>query len=150
MVSYPPEPLDVEFSRTNNYRTSRLDLRPHGEDEEEEEEGDASMPTIQPTAQSGAAGEGHVDSHLAPPAPSPAEEVAVTSGRRMSRLLDWNRLRHASVDERILALRQYRESQGVTSSEDQNRHSKLSDRLKEKFHIRTNAHSSEDTASTSR
>ncbi|KAK8107749.1 uncharacterized protein PG998_009762 [Apiospora kogelbergensis] len=59
--------------------------------------------------------------------------------RRRSRLLDWNMLRHASVDERIRALRQFREQRGAsenTASEDRAGHN-LADRLRDKFHIRT-------------
>ncbi|KAI1373725.1 hypothetical protein F4677DRAFT_455756 [Hypoxylon crocopeplum] len=119
----------------------RLDLRP------QEDEGEASNPATPPDA----AVDGPADGHLAPPQ---EEEVDAAQRRRRSRLLDWNRLRHASVDERIQALRQYRQSQqgttsGNASTEDQNRHAKLSDRLREKFHIRTRAHPPGDTSSTS-
>ncbi|KAI1135894.1 hypothetical protein F5Y05DRAFT_393765 [Hypoxylon sp. FL0543] len=116
----------------------RLDLRPHEEDEEE-----VGIPLHQPDT----AGEGSVDNHLAP---SPENEGDGAQRRRRSRLLDWNRLRHASVDERIQALRQYRQSQqGNGSAEDQNRHTRLSDRLREKFHIRTRAHPPTNPPSTS-
>ncbi|OTA53453.1 hypothetical protein K449DRAFT_339769 [Hypoxylon sp. EC38] len=119
----------------------RLDLRPHEEDEE------VGIPINQPDT----TGDGPVDRHLAP---SPEDEGDGAQRRRRSRLLDWNRLRHASVDERIQALRQYRQSQqgttsGNGSAEDQNRHAKLSDRLREKFHIRTRAHPPTDSPSTS-
>jgi hypothetical protein len=62
-------------------------------------------------------------------------------------LLDWNRLRHASVDERLQALRQFRQSQqglGPTSgaAEDDRRHSRLTDRLRERFHTRGESRSS--------
>ncbi|KAI1107329.1 hypothetical protein F4804DRAFT_297602 [Jackrogersella minutella] len=118
----------------------RLDLRPH-EAEEEQKDGEASNPMPQSDAA------GPVDHHLAP---SPEDEGDGLQRRRRSRLLDWNRLRHASVDERIQALRQYRQSQqgatsGSSSAEDQTRHAKLSDRLREKFHIRTRAHPPSDT-----
>ncbi|KAK7980623.1 Elf1-domain-containing protein [Apiospora arundinis] len=59
--------------------------------------------------------------------------------RRRSRLLDWNMLRHASVDERIRALRQFREQHGASdnaASEERAGHN-LADRLRDKFHIRT-------------
>ncbi|XXG97063.1 hypothetical protein Hte_003357 [Hypoxylon texense] len=105
----------------------RLDLRPHGDDESAANRPDGPVDRLS--------------------SPSPDEEGDAAQRRRLSRLLDWNRLRHASVDERIQALRQYRQSQGVTagesngdSDEEQNRHTKLSDRLREKFHIRTRAH----------
>ncbi|KAI2634233.1 hypothetical protein GGS26DRAFT_38572 [Hypomontagnella submonticulosa] len=120
----------------------RLDLRP-----QEEEDDETSGPATHPDA----AGDGPVDNHLAPP----EDEVDGVQRRRRSRLLDWNRLRHASVDERIHALRQYRQSQqgpssGDGSVEEQSRHAKLSDRLREKFHIRTRAHPPSDSPSTSR
>ncbi|KAI2631931.1 hypothetical protein GGR54DRAFT_581478 [Hypoxylon sp. NC1633] len=120
----------------------RLDLRPR---EENEEQGEASTP---PAPQPDAAGDDHVDEQLAPP---PDDEADASQRRRRSRLLDWNRLRHASVDERIQALRQYRQSQGAgnASTEDQSRHAKLSDRLREKFHIRTRAHPPSDSAAAS-
>ncbi|ORY64077.1 uncharacterized protein BCR38DRAFT_343510 [Pseudomassariella vexata] len=61
--------------------------------------------------------------------------------RRRSRLLDWNRLRHASVDERIRALRQFREQQDVGSAQglpsERGPHPTFTDRLREKFHVRT-------------
>ncbi|KAI8960616.1 hypothetical protein F5Y11DRAFT_329268 [Daldinia sp. FL1419] len=121
----------------------RLDLRPHAEGEED---GEGNWPSVHPDA----AGGGPIDSHLAP---MPESDVDATQRRRRSRLLDWNRLRHATVDERIQALRQYRQTQVATSSnssaEDQNRHAKLSDRLREKFHIRTRAHPPSDPPSTS-
>ncbi|KAI1805741.1 hypothetical protein F4811DRAFT_560952 [Daldinia bambusicola] len=116
----------------------RLDLRPH---EEGEGDNDGIWPSIHPDP----VNNNPVDSHLAPP---PEDEVEASQRRRRSRLLDWNRLRHATVDERIQALRQYRQTQGVTA-EDQNRHAKLSDRLREKFHIRTRAHPPSDLPSTS-
>ncbi|KAI0843422.1 hypothetical protein F5Y06DRAFT_3758 [Hypoxylon sp. FL0890] len=119
----------------------RLDLRPHEDDDEE-----VSVPANQPDS----GGDGPIDHHLAP---SPEDEGDGAQRRRRSRLLDWNRLRHAPVDERIQALRQYRQSQGATSgntsAEDQNRHARLSDRLREKFHIRTRAHPPTDLPSTS-
>lgn len=128
---------------TNKHPTSRLDLRPH---EEEEEDGEGALASAHPDTVSN----GPVDSHLAPP---PEDEVDATQRRRRSRLLDWNGLRHATVDERIQALRQYRQTQGASSgngsAEDQNRHAKLSDRLREKFHIRTRAHPPSDLPPTS-
>ncbi|KAI1766604.1 hypothetical protein GGR53DRAFT_485919 [Hypoxylon sp. FL1150] len=120
----------------------RLDLRPQ---ENEESGSSANRPdgTVDPTS-----------------SPAPDDEGDAAQRRRLSRLLDWNMLRHASVDERIQALRQYRQSQGATSGnaasgtptsndadEEQSRHTKLSDRLREKFHIRTRAHPPADSQS---
>ncbi|KAL7623848.1 hypothetical protein AAE478_005404 [Parahypoxylon ruwenzoriense] len=118
----------------------RLDLRPQEDDDEYDL---VAHPDV-------AAG-GPADSL---PVPLPEEDVDGAQRRRRSRLLDWNRLRHASVDERIQALRQYRQSQqgataGSGSAEDQSRHAKLSDRLREKFHIRTRAHPPHGSPSTS-
>ncbi|RYP46135.1 hypothetical protein DL768_007610 [Monosporascus sp. mg162] len=81
-----------------------------------------------------------VDGHLAAPVETDVADMNTAHRRRISRLLDWNRLRHASVAERIQALRQYRQTQqaaGPGSADDQSRHTKLTDRLREKFHIRT-------------
>ncbi|CAJ2511564.1 Uu.00g071890.m01.CDS01 [Anthostomella pinea] len=82
-------------------------------------------------------------------------DVDATQRRRVSRLLDWNRLRHASVDERITALRQFRQSQQATSPEsatahDETRRVRLADRMRERFHIRTHrAHTPGNTRPTS-
>lgn len=110
---------------------SRLDLRPQSA-----AEGEASSV---PASRDGA----EVDGHLAPIEADTADMNA-NQRRRRSRLTDWNRLRHASVDERIQALRQYRQSEQAAASasgprpaDDQTRHPKLADRLREKFHIRT-------------
>ncbi|RYO74175.1 hypothetical protein DL764_010929 [Monosporascus ibericus] len=81
-----------------------------------------------------------IDGHLTAPVETDVADMNTAHRRRISRLLDWNRLRHASVDERIQALRQYRQTQQATgpgSADDQSRHTKLTDRLREKFHIRT-------------
>ena len=81
--------------------------------------------------------------------------------RRRSRFLpDWNRLRHASVDERIQALRQYRQSEqqetadatagssdspGAGTTHDRTGHMKLTGRLREKFRILTHPHTHANT-----
>lgn len=78
-------------------------------------------------------------------------EHGTTQRRRSSRLLDLHRLRHASVEERIEILRRHRSQQqqetspsashatGENGRESPERgiRAKLSDRLREKFHIRT-------------
>ncbi|KAI0113738.1 hypothetical protein GGR51DRAFT_506468 [Nemania sp. FL0031] len=124
----------------------RLDLRPPEDTEHEENDeaatlADAAAPT---------------DGHLAPP-PAEADQAAAgeaTHRRRRSRLLDWNRLRHASVDERLQALRQYRQSQqgsdAANTAEDERRHSRLSNRLRERFHIRSESRSSATTREATR
>ncbi|KAK7977565.1 ring finger domain protein [Apiospora saccharicola] len=102
----------------------RLDLRPQstqGGDNGDAEQGELS------SQRSHGEGEGN--------------EGEAGHRRRRSRLLDWNMLRHASVDERIRALRQFREQQGPSesvASEDRPGHN-LADRLRDKFHIRTRA-----------
>ncbi|KAI5862335.1 hypothetical protein GGS23DRAFT_93787 [Durotheca rogersii] len=120
----------------------RLDLRPQEDSEDDHTAGHLDIHND------------HVDSLPIPPSEDDADGV---QRRRISRLLDWNRLRHATVDERIQALRQYRQSQqgagagaGSGSAEDQSRHAKLSDRLREKFHIRTRVHPPADSPSTGR
>ncbi|KAH8677407.1 hypothetical protein BX600DRAFT_506449 [Xylariales sp. PMI_506] len=82
--------------------------------------------------------------------PQPQESIAETQstndadtlqGRRRSRLLDWNRLRHATVDERIQALREMRASGASGLPEERTQHTRLTDRLREKFYIRTRTQS---------
>ncbi|KAI8956033.1 hypothetical protein F4801DRAFT_574236 [Xylaria longipes] len=113
----------------------RLDLRPLEDAEREENDEAAAAPDATTTTPA--------DGHLAPPAET-EQAVAgeTTHRRRRSRLLDWNRLRHASVDERLQALRQYRQSQqgsdpASSSADDERRHSRLTSRLRERFHIRS-------------
>ncbi|KAI1340118.1 hypothetical protein F5Y15DRAFT_64898 [Xylariaceae sp. FL0016] len=117
----------------------RLDLRPQGTSEGQSSE--PSSPTVQQR-----------DSQSAPQAEGDAADLDSTQRRRRSRLLDWNRLRHASVDERIQALRQYRQSQQVlnsapNASEEQTRPT-ISDRMRERFHLRPRAQSPEDASSS--
>lgn len=106
----------------------RLDLRPQGS---KGEEGASSAELVN----SGGAS-------LMEESNESASEVA---RRRRRSFLDWNRLRHASVDERIQALRQFREQQddstGDGSPEERNRRARFAERLKEKFHIRTRTQS---------
>ncbi|GAP83842.1 putative RING-7 protein [Rosellinia necatrix] len=117
----------------------RLDLRPPEDIEREgnEETAASSNTTVVVPA----------DGNLAPPtAADQATTGETTHRRRRSRLLDWNRLRHASVDERLQALRLYRQSQqgaGLASdtADDERRHSRLTDRLRERFHIRGDSRS---------
>ncbi|KAI1188458.1 hypothetical protein F5B17DRAFT_269241 [Nemania serpens] len=115
----------------------RLDLRPPEDVEPEEHEEAAAAP---PDAASPA------DGHLAPP-PAEADQPATSEAanrRRRSRLLDWNRLRHASVDERLHALRQYRQSEqssdpSSSTADDERRHLGLTGRLRERLHIRSDS-----------
>ncbi|KAI0147087.1 hypothetical protein GGR57DRAFT_265403 [Xylariaceae sp. FL1272] len=138
----------------------RLDLRPpeviaaEAEREAEREErrrarlagatGDA------PSADDDAAAT--TDDHLAPPveAEPAAEGSEATHRRRRSRLLDWNRLRHAPVDERISALREYRQSQQESSAGDneRRRHSRLTDRIRGRFHRRGESSSGAQSSET--
>lgn len=110
---------------------SRLDLRPPGERDETLRDGDdASMPP--PLELEG-----------------PQDDAPSTSQRRrMSRFLDLARLRHASPEERIQALRQYRRSEVQTQEAapaqdngERSRRAKLADKLREKFRVRTRAQS---------
>ncbi|KAF2965957.1 hypothetical protein GQX73_g7636 [Xylaria multiplex] len=121
----------------------RLDLRPP-EDVEREENGEAAGPQDATAA---------ADGHLAPPAETPEPTAAgeETHRRRRSRLFDWNRLRHASVDERLQALRQYRQSQqgsepAPAAADDERRRSRLTDRLRGRLHLRGDSRSSSTTA----
>ncbi|KAI0552723.1 hypothetical protein F4679DRAFT_47236 [Xylaria curta] len=114
----------------------RLDLRPPEDIEREENEAAAAAPDAATATTASAQGT------LAPPAETDQTAAGETSHRRRrSRLLDWNRLRHASVDERLQALRQYRQSQQGSDPDDERRHSRLTDRLRERFHIRNESRS---------
>ncbi|KAI1354316.1 hypothetical protein F5Y01DRAFT_12875 [Xylaria sp. FL0043] len=129
----------------------RLDLRPP-EDIEGEEHGDTAS-TQDATVT--------VGGHLAPPTGTHQDNAPESTGageethrRRRSRLFDWNRLRHASVDERLQALRQYRQSQQALdpasgAADDERRHSRLTDRLRERFHLRSDSRSSAATPEVS-
>ncbi|KAG6005341.1 hypothetical protein E4U21_000256 [Claviceps maximensis] len=85
--------------------------------------------------------------NLAPPLALEEEDnesTYVHHGNRLSRLFDVNRLRHAPVEERIEALRQIRadtqhqETSGQeATSTDRPYAAKLTDKLKDKFRIRT-------------
>lgn len=111
--------------------SSRLDLRPP--EERDDSNDDASMPP--PLEIEGV----HDDAQ------------STSQRRRMSRFLDLARLRHASAEERIQALRQYRHSEAQTQEStgsqdgsdrsDRSRRAKLADKLRDKFRIRTRAQS---------
>lgn len=108
------------------YNSSRLDLRPQGETE-------------------------NTSGELPPPLELDGHESdgSSTSQRRRTRLFDLNRLRNASPEERIQALRQYRtqhQVQGVPAGSaevehddrnDRSRRARLADKLRDKFRIRT-------------
>lgn len=106
-------------------KLSRLDLRPPGEKEDGVQVDETQMP---------------------PPLDlddSDNDAASVTQRSRASRFFDLTRLRHASPEERIQALRQFRHSQAQPSSTtggettDRGRRSKLADKLRDKFRIRT-------------
>ncbi|KAI1754751.1 hypothetical protein F4782DRAFT_528110 [Xylaria castorea] len=128
----------------------RLDLRPQEDIEREQNEEAAAAPDATTTTTAPAEG------LLAPPAETDqAAAGETTHRRRRSRLLDWNRLRHASVDERLQALRQYRQSQQGSDptsggADDERRHSRLTDRLRERFHIRSESRSDAATPAPAR
>ncbi|KAF5524890.1 E3 ubiquitin-protein ligase SDIR1 [Colletotrichum aenigma] len=109
----------------------RLDLRPQGENTENPS--DELPPPLD------------LDGH--------ESDGSSTTQRRRTRLFDLNRLRHASAEERIQALRQYRTQQqgqdvsdepaGANGDERQerSRRARMADKLREKFRIRTNPQS---------
>ncbi|SPO03427.1 uncharacterized protein DNG_06110 [Cephalotrichum gorgonifer] len=104
----------------------RLDLRPPGERDEVPDDDDNNMP---------------------PPLEF-EEEPSTSQRRRISKLLDLSRLRHASPEERIQALRQYRHSQAQEAAPptgddhvDRGRRARLADKLRDKFRIRTRTQS---------
>lgn len=131
----------------------RLDLRPPEEIEHDRNDETATSPDADAAAATATAAT--ADGHLAPP--TDGEQAAAgeaTHRRRRSRLLDWNRLRNASVDERLQALRQYRQSQqssepASNGANDERRHSRLTGRLRERFHIRSDSRNGVATAATS-
>ncbi|EFW98674.1 ring finger domain protein [Grosmannia clavigera kw1407] len=107
----------------------RLDLRPKDGEEDD-------------TSSTG-------EMHLPPPLGDDEAAAAVagtsTSGQhrhRASRLFDLNRLRHASAEERIEALRRYRSETQTDGDDEHGRSVRLTRRLRDKFHIRTHAQSS--------
>lgn len=74
--------------------------------------------------------------------------------RRVSRLLDLNRLRHAPPDERIAALRQLREQsqregEQAEDVEETSRRTRLTNRLRDTFRIRTRENVTPPTSSPS-
>lgn len=109
---------------------SRLDLRPPNEGSDDSPAADESG-ELPPPLEAEAGGNEH--------------QTASQRNRRSSRLLDLHRLRHASVEERIEILRRHRSAQQETShagdheGETSERHhrSRLSDKLRDKFKIRT-------------
>ncbi|KAK0613801.1 hypothetical protein B0T14DRAFT_438067 [Immersiella caudata] len=110
----------------------RLDLRPEGEKGTDGPDG---------------------PSQLAPPLAGEWNERDEASApgrerRRSSRLLDFHRLRQASVEERIEILRRHRSQQQQSGSqpadgdlEERGRRARLADRLKDTFRIRTRTQS---------
>ncbi|KAK4240286.1 hypothetical protein C8A03DRAFT_13378 [Achaetomium macrosporum] len=129
----------------------RLDLRPHNE-ETADPNNDPFLrsPPLAAAENWNAHGDGsnNTDHHSGSAATNSSQER-----RRSSRFLDLHRLRHASIEERIEILRRHRSHHqrqqqqresaqhavdGNGEAEDQRgRRARLSDRLKEWFHIRT-------------
>ncbi|CAK7216905.1 hypothetical protein SBRCBS47491_002982 [Sporothrix bragantina] len=128
----------------------RLDLRPNdGETDSVAAEGDASMaPPLDAEASTSAA--------VAATDASSAD-ASGAGNRRRTRLFDLHRLRHATAEERIEALRRYRAenqaengvdagaetgfSGSTANGEEDHNHERLSRRLRDKFRIRTRAQS---------
>lgn len=77
-----------------------------------------------------------------------AEGAQISHRHRLSRIFDVNRLRQASVEEQMAALRQMRaetnEAERQTGETDtRGQSSRLAERLRERFRIRTQAQSGE-------
>ncbi|KAI1506551.1 hypothetical protein F5X99DRAFT_7607 [Biscogniauxia marginata] len=125
----------------------RLDLRP----QEEAGDGEAGQDVLVDGQQTPPAGGQHgtTPDSLQVPVDGDGLDADNAQRRRRSRLLDWNRLRHASVDERIQALRQYRQSQQDGGADDEHRHSRITERMRERLHLRARAPSPGTTRSTS-
>lgn len=96
------------------------------------------------------------DNTDAPPLGAEVNEAGdpSNSSRRRSRFFDLARLRHATVEERIEALRRIRLSEqrsgsSASNDEESQGRAKLSDRLRDRFHVRTRAaHRSSEQASS--
>ncbi|CAK7198932.1 hypothetical protein SEUCBS139899_001600 [Sporothrix eucalyptigena] len=123
----------------------RLDLRPNDGEADAAAEGEAPMaPPLDAEAASATA--------AAAAATDTSADASAASSRRRTRLFDLHRLRHATAEERIEALRRYRaenQAEGSAESgavpaangdEDHNRE-RLTRRLRDKFRIRTRAQS---------
>lgn len=113
-------------------RQSRLDLRPDQGNANSGSTAGDNESLAPPLAMEGEDGHAHSGSH----------------GHRLSRLFDINRLRQASVEERMEALRQMRaqanEHDSHQGEEVERPHgARLTDRLKDKFRIRTRAQPAE-------
>ena len=127
MVSRTSPPL-VMGENANG--PSRLDLRPGGKG------GEMSTTSTVSTVE---------EAYFPPPLDLDGHDSdeSSTHRRRVSRLFDVNRLRHASVEERIEALRQLRteqQAEGSTSdvgAEERSRRARVTDKLRDKFRIRT-------------
>ena len=151
----------------SNIVSSRLDLRPQPEADGEGDIGDESLTSLRDGDES-ASSPDPASTSTSAPAESDVEMTGAHLGanlnvnqnqrRRRSRFLpDWNRLRHASVDERIQALRQYRQSEQQEAADatagssdspgtnDRTGHTKLTSRLREKFRILTHPHTHANT-----
>jgi hypothetical protein len=112
--------------------TSRHDLRPttSGTDGTDGVDGDELPPPLSITE-----GDGHSTDRNSSEGDAPHR-------RRMSRFVDLRRLRHAPPDERIAALRSFREESQrdvapVEDTEERSRRARLTSRLRDTFHIRT-------------
>jgi len=116
---------------TTNFNRSRLDLRPQADKDK-----DGNPSAVE-------------DAALPPPLDIEVNDGEETSAnrKRTSRFFDLNRLRHASAQERIEVLRQYRTEQpdgGASAdlgAEDRSRKARVADKLRDKFRIRTRAQS---------
>lgn len=113
---------------------SRIDLNPPKEEQEEEEEEEQQQQQQQGN-----------DSH--PPTRDPTLERQSRQRRLtgyFSSTLNARRMREATVEERLAALRTVREearTNGETEDADEQRHqNRLSTRLRERFRIRTRPH----------
>lgn len=120
-------------------RTSRIDLNPHKADENEEDE----------------AGDNPEAPQDGPAETNPDEQPSRQHRRLTSYLhgpLNARRMREASVEERLAALRSVREvnredvEAAENADERQGRRSRLTARLRERFRIRTRPHDSPEPA----
>lgn len=115
--------------------TSRIDLNPRKADENADQEGENAEHA-----------EGTADGTGTPA----ADAAQARHSHRLTNYLNARRMRNASVEERLAALRRIREAnQGEAASEDvaaRPSRSRLTTRLRDRFRIRTRAHGESGTA----
>lgn len=116
--------VSVYYIPFTNHHLSRIDLNPSKEGENTEQDGENAEHTEET------------------PAEEPTTPTADASSHRHNRFTNYlnaRRMRNASVEERLAALRRVREANQSNGAAPTNRRG-LSIRLRERFRVRTRAH----------